>query len=148
MLQDDPRIAQALDSALIGFLTAVNQGGQPQTSPVWFIRDGDTLVVYNKADTPRLGSIASNSQMAFHLRGDSQGRGAVLLEGRAVAAPDLGPSYELTVYVEKYQEEMERIGWTPKTFHDDYPVPIRIEITRVRSWGLDVLGDELPAEHN
>ena len=58
--------------------------------------------------------------------------------------PTLGPSYELTAYVEKYEQKMERTGWTPETFHDDYPVPIRIEITRVRSWGLDIM---LAADH-
>lgn len=49
------------------------------------------------------------------------------------AQPDLGPSYEQSAYIEKYQQEMERNGWTPETFHDDYPDPIRVEITRVRS---------------
>lgn len=141
MLSDDPRIARALDDALIGFVTAVNRAGQPQTSPVWFLREGDELIVYNKAETPRLASIAGNSRIAFTLRGDPKARGGLSLEGRAVEAPDLGPSHELPAYVEKYRGEMERIGWTPETFHDDYPVPIRITVTRVRSWGLDILLD-------
>lgn len=139
MLSDDPHIAQALDAALIGFLTAVNREGQPQTSPVWFVRDGESLIVYNKADTPRLASVAGNSRVAFNLRGDARGRGALLIEGRALEAPDLGPFYELPAYVEKYREDMERIGWTPKTFHDDHPVPIRIEVTRVRASGLEAV---------
>jgi hypothetical protein len=41
-----------MDREIIGFLTAVAPSGQPQTSPVWYIRDGDRLVVYNRPDRP------------------------------------------------------------------------------------------------
>lgn len=141
MLTDQPRVADALDNALIGFLTAVSSEGQPQTAPVWFIRDGDDLIVYNKADTPRLASIESNPRIAFNLRGDPKAQGALLLEGTARRDPGLGPSYELARYVDKYEGAMERSGWTPRTFHDDYPVPVRITITRVRSWALQVFDE-------
>jgi hypothetical protein len=39
MLTDDPLLAKILDNDLIGFFTAVDERGQPQTSPVWFVRE-------------------------------------------------------------------------------------------------------------
>ena len=45
MLTSNTALAEALDSAIIGFLTAVDGRGQPQTTPVWYIRDGGDLVV-------------------------------------------------------------------------------------------------------
>ena len=39
MLSDTPGLTDVLDADLVGFLTAVNAKGQPQTSPIWFILD-------------------------------------------------------------------------------------------------------------
>lgn len=139
MLTDTPGLVDILDRELIGFLTAVDGNRQPQTSPVWFVRDGDDIVVYNKATTPRVESVAANPGVAFNLRGDLRASGAVLLEGRAVTE-DLPAARDFPGYVDKYGVEIERLGWTPESFSDDYSVGLRIEVTRVRSWGLGSLG--------
>lgn len=140
MLTDKPELALILDRELIGFLTAVDDEGQPQTSPVWFIRDGEDIIVYNKAETPRLESVSANPKVAFNLRGDLRATGAVILEGRAAVEP-VSPASEFPGYVDKYGAEIERLGWTPESFSDSYSVGLRIEITRVRGWGLGSLAD-------
>lgn len=137
MITDSPRLTATLDNDLIGFLTAVDESGQPQTSPVWFIRDGDDIVVYNKPETPRLSSIAANPSVSFNLRGDRRARGAVTLEGTARSKEDLPPAKDFPGYVAKYGREIERLGWTPDSFSGDYRAALRIVVTRVRSWGLE-----------
>jgi len=139
MLTNDTQLVSALDQDLIGFVTAVDDSGQPQTAPVWFIRDGEDIVVYNRPDTPRLDSIAANPKVSFSLRGDRRARGAAVMEGTAVVEPDLGPAKEFPGYVDKYGREIERLGWTADTFSSDYSTAVRITVTRVRSWGLDAL---------
>jgi len=139
MVTDQPTLAKILDHDLIGLLTAVDGEGQPQTSPVWFVRDGEDIVVYNKPDTPRLGSIAANPKVSLSLRGDRRGRGAVLIEGIATSEPDLPPAQDFPGYVDKYGREIDRLGWTPESFSSDYSAGIRITPTRTRAWGLDAL---------
>ena len=139
MITDSPRLTAALDNDLIGFLTAVDGSGQPQTSPVWFIRDGNDIVVYNKPDTPRLSSIATNPSVSFNLRGDRRARGAVTLEGTARREDYLQPAKDFPGYVAKYGGEIERLGWTPDSFSGDYSVALRIVVTRARSWGLEAV---------
>ena len=34
--------------------------------------------------------------------------------------------------MQKYAEHIERIGHTPESFGDDYSVPVRIELTKLR----------------
>jgi PPOX class probable F420-dependent enzyme len=140
MATDPPTVASILDHDLIGFLTAVDRGGQPQTAPVWFVRDGDDIVVYNKPDTPRLDSIDVNPKIALNLRGDRRATGAVLIEGIATRDTDLPPARDFPGYVAKYAREIERLGWTPESFSSDYSTGIRIVVTRTRAWGLDALG--------
>lgn len=135
MLTESADLMKVLDDELIGFLTAVNAAGQPQASPVWFVRDGDDLVVYNKPDTPRLDSVARNPKIAFNLRGDRRAHAIVSVEGTAVVE-DLPPAKDFPGYLTKYGREIERLGWTPESFSSDYRTAMRIEVTRVRFRGL------------
>lgn len=132
------RIKGILGEELIGFLTAVDVSGQPQTAPVWFVCDGDDIIVYNKPDTPRFESIASNPKVSFNLRGDRRARGTITMEGTATKE-SLPPAKDFPGYVDKYGWDIEQLGWTPGSFSADYDTPIRIIVTRVRSWGLDAL---------
>jgi len=140
MLTDNAKAAAIIDRDLIGFLTAVNESGQPQTAPVWFWRDGDDLVVYNRPNSPRLTSIAANPKVSFSLRGDIRAAGALILEGTA-AIGGLPAAVDIPEYVAKYESEIERLGWTPEVFSDMYSEGVRITITRVWAWGLDALGE-------
>lgn len=140
MLISTPGLADALDNALIGFLTAVNGSGQPQASPVWFMREGDDIAVYNKPTAPRLVSIEANPRVAFNLRGDRQGHAGVSLEGTATVEPSLPPAWQFPGYVEKYDREIAGLGWTPESFSEDYSVGVRLIVTRVRAFGLSDSG--------
>jgi PPOX class probable F420-dependent enzyme len=140
MLNDTPGLAELLDRELIAFLTAINEDGQPQTSPVWFVRDGEDLIVYNQPSSPRFASIAAHPKVAFNLRGDVHGHAVITLEGEAVAV-DLPPATEFPGYLGKYRQDIEDLGWTPEQFASDYRAGIRITVTRVRAHGLDRLGE-------
>lgn len=139
MLTSDAGLAKALDSAIIGFLTAVNGRGQPQTSPVWYIRDGEDLVVYNRPTAARLRSIANNNRVAFNLRADGGARSGISLEGTAVVDSDLPTAVDFPGYVDRYRGEIADLGWTPESFSTDYSIGLRITVTRVRSWGVEKL---------
>jgi len=139
MLTSNTGLAKALDSAIIGFLTAVNGRGQPQTSPVWYIRDGEDLVVYNRPTAARLRSIVGNNRVAFNLRADRRAMSGISLEGTAVVDSDLPPAADFPGYVDRYGEEIARLGWTPESFSTDYSVGLRITVTRVRNWGVEKL---------
>ncbi len=139
MLTSNTGLAKALDSAIIGFLTAVNGRGQPQTSPVWYIRDGEDLVVYNRPTAARLRSIVGNNRVAFNLRADRRAMSGISLEGTAVVDSDLPSAVDFPGYVDRYGEEIARLGWTPESFSTDYSVGLRITVTRVRNWGVEKL---------
>lgn len=141
MINSDPHLAKLLDDDIIGFLTAVNGSGQPQTAPVWFLRQGEDLIVYNRTGTPRLESIAMNSKVSFTLRADAKGDAMATLEGVARVDDGLPLAKDLDGYVDKYATSIADLGWTPESFSDDYPVGLRITVTRVRSFGLTALVD-------
>lgn len=136
MLAQTDGLSELLDKEVIAFMTAVKEDGQPQTSPIWYIRDGDDIVVYNRPTARRLRSIQTNPHVAFNLRADSQGHSGVTLEGTAVVDQELPPSKDFLGYSAKYAEGIAGLRMTSDSFSENYSVGIRMTVTRVRTWGL------------
>ena len=134
MFQTRPELAAELDQENVGWLTTVSSGGQPQTSVVWFLRVGDDLLIYSQAKAAKLGNIAANPQVAFNLRGDAEGDRVATFEGTATIDRSPTPAHEVPAYLDKYEGEIARLGWTPAEFAADYSVLIRIAVDRIRSW--------------
>lgn len=116
------------------WLTTVTPEGQPQSTPVWFLWDGSTFLVYSRPYTPKLANIASNPKVAVHLDGDAAGNDVVTFEGTAEVLRGQPPADGVPAYAAKYRGPIRDLGWTPKSFAADYSVPIRITPTRDRIW--------------
>jgi PPOX class probable F420-dependent enzyme len=132
MLTSDPKLAAELDRDLIGLLTTVNANGQPQTSPIWFLREGEDVVIYSEPSTGKLRNIAANPRVALALRGDEEGDTVYTLQGAASVDTSLVPADRDPAYLAKYRGQIERLGWTPAVFATRYSVGIRIVVDRVR----------------
>ncbi len=134
MLETRPELAGSLDEDLVGWLTTVTESGQPQSSVVWFLREGDDLLVYSRPDATKMRNISANQKVAFNLRTDPMGDSMTSLEGTASIVDSPTPPHHDSAYFAKYQGQIKRLGWTPEQFSDDYSALIRITVTRVRSW--------------
>ena len=134
MLGDHPEALSKLRDELIGWLTTVDGAGQSQASPIWHVTDEDDLIVFSRVNARRLSNLRSNPKVAYNLRGDKRGD-VIVMEGTArVDSAFPGPS-GVADYVDKYGKEMLRLGWSPEEYDAEFPVAIRIKITRVRALG-------------
>jgi PPOX class probable F420-dependent enzyme len=127
------RVARRLADELIGWLVTVNGRGAPQPSPVWFLWDDGSILLYSQPETAKLRNIAANPRVAMHLPADAVGDDVVIVSGRAARSDD-PPAHELPDYLDKYGELIERNGWTPESFAADYSVPLRIRPTGLRGF--------------
>jgi PPOX class probable F420-dependent enzyme len=134
MLENRPELAGRLDEDLVGWLTTVTPSGQPQSSVVWFLRDGDDLLIYSKPGTTKLENIASNPKVAFNLRGDLEADMVATFEATATILDQPIPAHEDAAYLAKYRSQIERLGWTPEEFAADYSTLIRLRLDRIRAW--------------
>jgi PPOX class probable F420-dependent enzyme len=129
------RAAERLGRDLILWLTTVTPDGQPQASPVWFLWIDGEILVYSRADTPRLANIRANPRVAASFDGDGQGGNIVSIEGQARIARERAALADVPpAYVEKHAAKLAEYGWTMESMLVDYPVEIRIRPTRVRAW--------------
>jgi PPOX class probable F420-dependent enzyme len=125
-----PTARALVDASTFIWLTTVRRDGQPQASPVWFVFDGEEFLVYSRADAPRLRNIGRHPRVAI-TTDSGGGRDVVSIEAvaRIVDAPRPGIH---TTYVDKYRGAMESMGYEPRSFFDDYPIPIYMAPTRWR----------------
>jgi hypothetical protein len=119
-----------LETELMGWLTTVNPGGQPQSSPIWFLwRDGE-VVIYSHRRAPRNDNVVANARVVqpqhrprWGRRRDDGGRGA----GRPVTAAVLGGPR-----VQAKHRHDRPLRLDAQWLAENYPVPIVITPTRWR----------------
>ena len=126
------RVARRLRDETIGWLTTVGPDGTPQPSPIWFLWDGETILIYSRPDTPKLRNIERTPRAALNLDGDGHGGDIVVLTGEAHVDRDAPAAQDYPEYLEKYRQGIARIGMTPEQFAEAYSVPVRMTPTKLR----------------
>jgi PPOX class probable F420-dependent enzyme len=125
------RVARRLEQETVIWLTTVRADSTPQPSPVWFLWDGTTMLMYSRPDTPKLRNIAAQPRVALNFDSDGQGGDIVVFTGEA-RIEDAPPANEVPTYLDKYQSSIASIGMTPESFARTYSVAIRVMPTSVR----------------
>ncbi len=128
------RVDQWLRDDLVAWLVTVTADGTPVPTPIWFWWDGETILIYSQPDKPKLRHIASNPRVALALTVNEVGDLRAVITGTA-AVDDRAPAPdELPEYIEKYRDEIARLGSDPVQFAGEYSVPIRLTPTKLRAW--------------
>ena len=126
------RARRRLESEVVAWLTTVRSDGTPQSSPIWFWWDRETILIYSLDNTARLRNLARSPAASFHFDSDDGGD-VVVLEGTAAVSDDPA-STGVPEYQDKYHSHILGIGYTPDTFAVAYPVPVRFTPRRLRGF--------------
>lgn len=132
MFDDRPELQERLAESVVAWFTTVSPSGQPQPAPVWYVTEGDHLVIYSKDDVPRLRNIEANPRVAIHLNSDRDGDGLVIIHGEAEIVGRTPPPSGHAGYAAKYQQHLSRWGFTWESYDEGYPVLVHVRPTRVR----------------
>jgi len=126
------RAARRLAQDTIAWLTTVSPDGTPEPSPVWFLWDGTSILIYSQPNTPKLRHIAANSHVSLSLDGNGRGGDIVILTGEA-HVDDVAPSSAaMPAYQAKYAAGIRQLGMTAESFAQAYSVPIRFTPAKLR----------------
>jgi len=126
------RVARRLTDDTIGWLTTVSADGTPQPSPVWFLWDGETVLIYSQPNTPKLRHIAANPRVSLNLDGNGRGGDIIILTGEARIDDAAPSSAALPAYQAKYAVGIRQLGMTAEGFAQAYRVPIRFRPAKLR----------------
>jgi len=131
-----PKITKHVDQRLrreaVIWLTTVRPDGTPQPTPVWFLWDGETFLIYSKPNGLKLRNIANNSKVALSLNCDESGSEVVVITGDASIDRSPPPTSLQPAYLRKYRKGIEEIQLTPESMAKEYSVAIWVKPTHIR----------------
>jgi PPOX class probable F420-dependent enzyme len=125
-------IAERVNTNVIGWLITVRPDGRPHAVAVWFLWDGESILVFSKPNQQKVRNIAENPQVALALDDTQEGEDPIVIEGTAELVDDPSVSAAVPAYAEKYGELMKGIGlYPPERMAETYSQAIRITPVKV-----------------
>lgn len=129
-IPDEARRRIAADA--VAWLTTVTDGGAPAPNPIWFVPDGDDLIVFSEPSSRRVHNISARPKVALHFNSDATGGDIVIVNGTAAIAYNSPPGAHPS-WVEKYADAIrDELGTTVDQLDAVYNARITITPTRVR----------------
>jgi len=123
------RVNKRLLKEDIIWFTTVSSRGIPASNPVWFLWDGETIIVYSEPKSHRIRNIQNNPNVTLHLQGvDGLGNNVVIIKGQASLT--FNNRIIPTDYWNKYAKFLEKM--TPDEMIAAYNVEIRVNLLKVR----------------
>jgi PPOX class probable F420-dependent enzyme len=134
LARDGAWAVEHLAADIVGWLTTVAPDGRVQSSPISFLWDGATILIYSKPATPKLRNIAANPQVSFTLNSDTYADHSLVIEGTAVVDMTAEPLDVQPAYAAKYRAPLAHWEMDEAQTAREFSVPVRITPTRIRAW--------------
>jgi len=115
------------------WLATVAGDASPSVRPLWFVWEGDSILLYSQPGTAKIRHIERNPSVCLHLDPDDWGEDVVVVTGVARLAPERPPP-DQGEYARKYAAGFEHLGMTPAEYAADYSVPIVVDVRRVLTY--------------
>lgn len=126
------RAHKRLSEEEILWLTTTDSRGIPQPRPVWFLWDGESVLVFSQPQAFKVAHIQNQSHVALNLNSTFTGGDVVVLLGEAQVLSTPVSKQELDAYLKKYEQGLKGINMTESDFQDSYHTAIRITPTQLR----------------
>jgi PPOX class probable F420-dependent enzyme len=117
------RALERLQKELVIWLTT--GGERPQSVPVWFLWEDESLLVYS-VPGKKVRQIQAHPNVHLNFNSTPTGGDVVRLEGRAEVLKGHPLASENPAYVRKYAAQIKRLGMEPESFAREYSIAIRI----------------------
>ncbi len=129
--QRHAHIDQRLHNDEIVWLNSVRPDGRPHAVVVWFLWDGESVLIFSRPNNQKVRNIQHNPNVLLAVDNTNNGSDPITIEGTATLLAQDAVNPLLSTYVKKYDEGIKRIGFTPEQMAAEYSQAIRITPTRV-----------------
>lgn len=126
------RALRRLETEHVIWLATTSANGTPQPSPVWFLWEDGSVLVYSQPDTPKVRNIGRNQHVSLNFNSTEHGDNVVVFRGKAVVLGTDSPASANAAYIEKYQAGLDSLGYDAERFAAEYNTLIRVTPTHLR----------------
>jgi PPOX class probable F420-dependent enzyme len=128
-----PTIREALERDAVVWVGTTRPDGAPHLVPLWFVWDGDAVLVFSKPGAQKVRNIRADPRVMLAVGRPEASFDVELVEAIAELPP---PGDRLPEsFVAKYEQAVRDTGIGFDRFRNDYAQPIRIRPTRWLGWG-------------
>jgi PPOX class probable F420-dependent enzyme len=128
------RVSRRLNNEEVIWLTTTSRDGTPQPNPVWFLWDGESILIYSQPEAHKVRNIRRNPRVSLHFDAGASGEDVVVFTGSAVLDESLPQAHLNPAYLEKYRQGIAGIEMTPESMGGQYSMPIRVVPDKVRGF--------------
>ncbi len=123
-------IESRLRDDIVIWLCSTRPDGRPHAAIVWFLWDGDSILIFSKPNQQKLRNIKNNPNVLLAIDDSKGGEQPVTIDGTAEIVNDGSISAAMPAYAEKYAEKLAEFHWTGESMSKEYSEAIRITPTR------------------
>lgn len=131
-LRFSPRLSERLQIEHILWLTTLRADGMPLPTPVWFLWQADSFLIYSKPTALKVRNLQRHPQAALNFNSDFEGDDVAIFYGEAQL--DRHAPYSPD-YLAKYRDGILSLGMTPESYQRWFSLTIRLRPMRVREGG-------------
>jgi len=124
----DDQMRELLKQPVIVRITTINKEGYPHTVPIWFMLDGDDLIVFTERTTAKAKQVMANPKGSIAIGGDPIGSPCLLIEGDYEIEDD--PDHAITSRITYHYDPEHAKQWLESWKNDDFII-LRLKPKRV-----------------
>ena len=127
-------IKRRLRKEQIIWLTTVDFNDAPQSRPVWFHWDDETILIFSERGKAKLSHIERNPKVSLNFNTDEDGGDVAVIGGEARIMDAPPASNRVKAYLRKYREGIKSLDMTVAEFSAAYTVPILVTPKALRGF--------------
>jgi len=125
-------LKQRLLEEKVAWLTTVRADGVPQPTPIWFLWQERTFLIYSKPNARKVRNLRQNPHVAINFNTDAGGEHVVVIRGEATVEEGAPPADHVAAFLDKYRQGIADLEMTPESMAREYSVAIRVKPQSVR----------------
>ncbi len=126
------RATERLHTEEVIWLTTIGGDGTPQPSPVWFLWEENTVLIFSEPKTPKVANIRRSPKVALHFDSDGEGGDIVVITGEAAIISGGPVAMIPAAYTTKYARGLKDIKMTADEMAAQFSAAIRVTPTKLR----------------
>jgi PPOX class probable F420-dependent enzyme len=128
-----PTVEARLKAAYVIWFTTVREDGMPLPTPVWFVWENGSFLIYSQPTAQKVKNIQKNPYAALNLNTSADGEEYTIFHVQVTVDEAAPLPTQHPAYFAKYETGIGDINMTPESFDATFKLALRATPLKVRA---------------